>query len=168
MTAHADLGRRVFLHSYEAERDPDGAVLNGILTAPLIVAQWINTQYYFSTTDPEQFGAGTKAVHNVLGDIGVLSGAGGDLRRGLPLQSVRAGARLLHEPVRLLAVVQGSLDHIDHAIKESVTLRQLVENHWILLAARPNDASPWYRRGATGWAPHPIHDQEGQPWPAAV
>ena len=168
MTAHANLGRRVFLHSYEASRDPDGAVLTGILTAPLVVAQWINAQYYFSTTDPEQFGAGTKAVHNVLGDIGVLSGPGGDLRRGLPLQSVRAGSRLLHEPVRLLAAVQGSPNHIDQAIEASTTLRQLVENSWILLAARGAASSTWLRRGPSGWEPQPIHDQEDHPWPTAV
>ncbi len=168
MTAHANLGRRVFLHSYEADRDPDGAVLAGVLTAPLVVAQWINAQYYFSTTDPEQFGAGTKAVHNVLGDLGVLSGPGGDLRRGLPLQSVRAGARLLHEPVRLLAAVQGSPGHIDQAIAASVTLRQLVENQWILLAARPPGTSTWLRRSPAGWETQPNHDQEDPPWPAAL
>ncbi len=168
MTTHADLGRRVFLHSYEASRDPDGAVLAGILTAPLVVAQWINAQYYFSTTDPEHFGAGTKAVHNVLGDIGVLSGPGGDLRRGLPLQSVRAGARLLHEPVRLLAAVLGSPNHIDQAIESSATLRQLVDNSWILLAARTEASNTWLRRGPAGWEPQPIHDQEDKPWPTAV
>lgn len=168
MSAHANLGRRVFLHSYEASRDSDGAVLAGILTAPLVVAQWINAQYYFSTTDPEQFGAGTKAVHNVLGDIGVLSGAGGDLRRGLPLQSVRDGARLLHEPVRLLAAVQGSPGHIDKAIDASVTLRQLVENQWIQLAVRPAGTSTWLRRSPAGWEDQPIHGQGGRPWPTAV
>jgi uncharacterized protein len=151
LTDHLDLGRRVFLHSYETDRDPDGATLAGILTAPLVVAQWINAQYNFSTTDPDEFGAGTKVVHNVLGDVGVLSGPGGDLRRGLPLQSVRAGDRLLHEPVRLLAVVQGQLEHIDAAIDGSLTLRQLVHHRWIHLVARPHDGAPWQQRLASGW-----------------
>ena len=154
MTLGLNLGRRVFLHSYEAAADPDGAVLAGILTAPLVVAQWINAQYYFSTTDPDHYGAGTKAVHNVLGDVGVLSGPGGDLRRGLPLQSVRAGEDLLHEPVRLLAVVQGSLEHVDAAIAGSTTLQQLVENEWVSLVARPEYDASWQRRTASGWARH--------------
>lgn len=167
LTAHADLGRRVFLHSYDAAGDPDGSTLAGILTAPLVVAQWINAQYYFSATDPERFGAGSKAVHNVIGDIGVLSGAGGDLRRGLPLQSVRAGSRLLHEPVRLLAVVEGSLDHIDRAIAESSTLHRLVTNNWIHLVARPGADSSWQRRIGDGWEIH-RPAPEVHPWPAAV
>jgi uncharacterized protein YbcC (UPF0753/DUF2309 family) len=158
LTAGVDLGRRVFLHSYEPEADLDGSTLTGILTAPLVVAQWINAQYNFSTTDPELFGSGSKAVHNVLGDIGVLSGAGGDLRRGLALQSVRAGDRLLHEPVRLLAVVHGRREHIDAAIAGSPTLRQLVENEWIHLVARDpgKPAATWQRRLATGWADHSL------------
>jgi hypothetical protein len=152
LTAHADLGRRVFLHSYDATSDPDGSVLGGILTAPLVVAQWINAQYYFSATDPETFGSGSKAIHNVLGDIGVLSGAGGDLRRGLPLQSVRAGSRLLHEPVRLLAIVEGALAHIDAAMAASSTLHRLVANEWIHLIARPAPSSTWQRRSGDGWS----------------
>jgi uncharacterized protein YbcC (UPF0753/DUF2309 family) len=155
LTEQLDLGRRAFLHSYEADRDPEGATLAGILTAPLVVGQWINAQYHFSTTDPDRFGAGTKVVHNVLGDVGVLSGPGGDLRRGLPLQSVRAGNRLLHEPVRLLAVVQGRLDHIDAAIEGSPTLRQLVEHRWIHLVARADDGDPWQQRLPDGWAERP-------------
>jgi uncharacterized protein YbcC (UPF0753/DUF2309 family) len=151
LTQHLDLRRRAFLHSYEASLDPTGATLGGILTAPLVVAQWISAQYYFSTTDPEVFGAGSKAVHNVVGDLGVLSGPGGDLRRGLPLQSVRAGDRLLHEPVRLLAIVQGQRDHIDAAIAGSTTLQQLVGNRWISLVARHDPEDPWRQRTDEGW-----------------
>lgn len=163
LTQHLDLGRRVFLHSYELARDPDGSTLAGILTAPLVVGQWISAQYHLSTTDPDQFGAGTKVVHNVLGDVGVLSGPGGDLRRGLPLQSVRDGGRLLHEPVRLLAVVQGRLEHIDAAIEGSPTLRQLVHHRWIHLVARAHDGDPWRQRHDLGWAlrPHGLQHAPG-------
>ena len=161
-TRGVDLGRRVFLHSYEPSLDPDGATLKGILTAPLVVAQWINAQYYFSTTDPEVFGAGSKTVHNVLGDVGVLTGPGGDLRRGLPLQSVRAGDRLLHEPVRLLTVVEGNLDLVDAAIDGSVVLQQLVHNEWILLVARPEPGVPFRQRTQTGWHDRPLLDATRQ------
>ena len=88
---------------------PDGSALETILTAPLVVAQWINCQYYFSTVAPEVFGAGTKTIHNVVGTAGVIAGHEGDLRLGLPWQSVATGERLVHEPMRLLAVIQAPL-----------------------------------------------------------
>lgn len=173
LTAHLDLERRVFLHAYEQDLDPEGTVLGGILTAPVVVAQWINAQYNLSTADPEAFGAGTKALHNVVGDVGVLSGAGGDLRRGLALQSVRAGDRLLHEPVRLMAIVEGRREHIDAAIAGSTTLQQLVGNSWISLVARHGPGDPWQQRTRDGWAIRPIPaaapDREGVPsWAIAV
>ena len=71
LTAGRDLGRRVFLHSYDPDRDPDGSVLGSILTGPLLVGHWISSQYYFSTVDPEHHGAGTKPLHNLVGGIGV-------------------------------------------------------------------------------------------------
>lgn len=151
LTREADLAGRSFLHSYEPADDPDGTTLVGILTAPLVVAQWINAQYHFSTTDPEVYGSGSKALHNVVGDVGVLSGPGGDLRRGLARQSVRAGDRLLHEPVRLLAVVHGRRDHVDAAIAGSDTLGQLVRNGWIHLVVREPDDHVWWQRTAVGW-----------------
>ena len=151
LTVGADLAGRVFLHSYEPADDPDGLTLAGILTAPLVVAQWINAQYHFSTTDPEVYGSGSKALHNVVGDVGILSGPGGDLRRGLALQSVRAGDRLLHEPVRLLAVVHGRLEHVDAAIDGSAPFGRLVENGWIHLVAREPGCVGWRQRTATGW-----------------
>lgn len=156
LTAGIDLGRRSFLHSYDAAGDPDGSLVAGILTAPLVVAQWISTCYHFSATDPEVFGAGSKALHNVVADIGVLIGGGGDLRRGLPRQSVRDGDRLLHEPVRLLAIVQARLDHIDAAIAGSPTLQQFVHHGWIHLVARASAAEPWQQRTAAGWRPRPL------------
>ncbi|MCB0961930.1 MAG: DUF2309 family protein, partial [Acidimicrobiales bacterium] len=168
LTRGTDLGGRAFLHSYEPERDPDGTVLAGILTAPLVVAQWINAQYHFSATDPEILGAGSKAVHNPIGRLGVLSGPGGDLRRGLPLQSVRAGSTLLHEPVRLLAVITGRLDHIDAAIAGSPTLRTLVEGEWIHLVARPGPDEPWHQRTADGWIERePLPVRPAETWAVA-
>ena len=98
VTRGIDLQRRTFLHSYEADVDPDGSALETILTAPLVVAQWINCQYYFSTVAPEVFGAGTKTIHNVVGTAGVIAGHEGDLRLGLPWQSVATGQQLVHEP----------------------------------------------------------------------
>jgi hypothetical protein len=153
VTRGVDLGRRCFLHSYEAAADPDGAALETILTAPLVVAHWISSQYLFSTVDPVVLGAGTKAVHNVVGAIGVLAGPGGDLQLGLPWQSVADGERLVHEPVRLLAVVQAPLARIDAIVARNAVLRDLFGGGWVALAGREAPGEAWLRRTAEGWRP---------------
>ncbi len=161
MTAGLDLGRRVFLHSYEADADPDGSALETILTAPLVVAQWINCQYYFSAVDPEVFGSGTKTLHNVIGDVGVLSGGGGDLRQGLPWQSVGVGGRLVHEPVRLLAAVQAAPGRVADIVGRNRVLRDLLGNEWISLVARERPADEWQRWTPRGFLPW-SDDEEGR------
>lgn len=150
-TAGVDLGRRVFLHSYAAEQDPEGAVLRAIFGGPLVVAHWISSQYLFSTLDPERFGAGTKATHNVLGDLGVLSGPSGDLRRGLPLQSVAVPGCPGHEPLRLLAVVEAPLERIEAVLADTPAVDGLIRGDWMAMAARPAPDAPWSRRTASGW-----------------
>ncbi|MGE5407007.1 MAG: DUF2309 domain-containing protein [Syntrophothermus sp.] len=150
VTAGLDLERRAFLHSYRAEADPDGSGLETILTAPLIVAQWINCQYYFSTVDPAVFGAGTKTIHNVVAGIGVLAGHAGDLQLGLPWQSVADGERLVHEPMRLLAVVQAPLERIESIIERHSVLGDLFGNGWVGLAARERGSDPWQIRERGG------------------
>ena len=171
VTAGIDLQRRTFLHSYVAEVDTDGSALETILTAPLVVAQWINCQYYFSTVAPEVFGAGTKTIHNVVGSVGVIAGHTGDLQLGLPWQSVSDGERLLHEPQRLLAVVQAPLQRIDEIVERNPILQQLFGNDWVALAARENAEAPWQRWTRAGWRPwaessehvHPSYDKEMVP-----
>jgi uncharacterized protein YbcC (UPF0753/DUF2309 family) len=148
-----DLERRVFLHSYDADIDTDGSALETILTAPLVVAQWINCQYYFSTVCPQVFGAGTKTIHNVVGTVGVIAGHTGDLQLGLPWQSVSDGERLLHEPMRLLAAVQAPLSRIDTIIGSNPILQQLFGNDWVALAARESPDMPWHRWTRAGWRP---------------
>ncbi len=152
-TRGIDLGRRTFLHSYEAEVDKDASALETILTAPLVVAQWISCQYYFSTVSPQVFGAGTKTIHNVVGTAGVIAGHTGDLQLGLPWQSVSDGERLLHEPLRLLAVVQAPLERIDMIVERNPVLQQLFGNDWVALAAREDAEQPWQRWTRAGWRP---------------
>ncbi|GLP76612.1 UPF0753 protein [Mycobacterium antarcticum] len=155
MTAGIDLGRRAFLHSYDPDVDPGGGALETILTAPLVVAQWINHQYYFSTVDPHVFGAGTKTIHNVIGTTGVLAGHTGDLRLGLPWQSVAVGERLVHEPMRLLAIVQAPLARIDAIIDRNPLLQHLFDNDWITLTARAHHTDPFQMRTPHGWLASP-------------
>ena len=69
LTKSISLDGRSFLHSYDYRNDPEFAVLEQIMTAPMVVAHWINMQYYASTVDPIHFGSGNKTVHNVVGTI---------------------------------------------------------------------------------------------------
>lgn len=154
ITVGLDLGCRTFLHSYDTAIDPDGTALETILTAPMVVAQWINAQYYFSTVDPDVFGAGDKTLHNPVGGVGVLLGGGGDLRAGLPRQSVLDGDDPYHEPMRLLTVVQAPLERITAVVDRNDVLRHLFDGGWVTLAARAHPAAPWQlRRGDGTWAP---------------
>lgn len=152
-TRDLDMACRVFLHSYDPDADTEGVALETIMTAPLVVAQWISAQYYFSTVEPEVFGAGDKMLHNPVGGVGVVLGEGGDLRVGLPLQSVTAGAWSMHEPLRLLAVVQAPLDRVDAVVARNRVLSGLFGGGWITLAARAAANDDWSVRRPDGvWA----------------
>ncbi|HZF77721.1 MAG TPA: DUF2309 domain-containing protein, partial [Acetobacteraceae bacterium] len=105
-TQGLDLGGRAFLHSYDWTADRGFGVLELIMTAPMVVANWINLQYWGSTVDNAAWGSGNKVLHNVTGLIGVLEGQGGELRVGLPWQSVHDGARFVHEPMRLQVFIE--------------------------------------------------------------
>ncbi|WP_169077397.1 putative inorganic carbon transporter subunit DabA [Microcella alkalica] len=166
-TAGVDLERRAFLHSYDPVADADGRALETILTAPLVVAHWINAQYYFSAVDPDVLGAGSKTVHNLVGGAGVLAGPGGDLRIGLPWQSIGTRAGLHHEPLRLLAVVDAPLPRIDDIIQRADIVADLVFGDWVLLVAPGAEPGTWVRRTREGWQPYALdasmHTEEGAP-----
>jgi len=153
ITAGLDLACRVFLHAYDAESDGDGSALETIMTAPLVVGQWISAQYYFSAVDPDQFGAGDKTLHNPVGGIGVVLGEGGDLQVGLPAQAVGVGDHRMHEPLRLLAVIQAPLERIDAIIQRNQVLRELIGGKWITVAGRSHGDERWSIRSPGGtWA----------------
>lgn len=130
---------RVFLHEYLSELDPNGNVLEGIMTAPMLVTNWINMQYYASTVDNRLYGSGNKVLHNVVGGrIGVFEGNGGDLRIGLPLQSLHDGHRLRHIPLRLSVFIEAPQISIQAVIAKHEVVRNLVHNGWIhLLQIQP-------------------------------
>jgi uncharacterized protein YbcC (UPF0753/DUF2309 family) len=152
LTRGLDLQGRSFLHSYDWRQDKDGRVLNLILTAPLVVASWINLQYFGSSVNNRAFGAGAKTLHNVVGALGVIEGASGDLRVGLPMQSVHNGERLMHEPVRLHAFVAAPREMMSCVIADSQTLRELVDNNWVHLFALDDDGRPTHTyAGAMTW-----------------
>jgi len=171
LTAGLDLDGRAFLHGYDAQHDPTGRVLETIMTAPLVVAHWIASQYYFSTVDPEVFGAGDKLMHNPIGSVGVVSGEGGDLRVGLPLQSTHVHGRRHHQPIRLLAVIQADLARIEEIIGRHRILQVLVAGSWLRIAARSHPHEPWSTRTPAGtWItnPRPFDDETTIAEPTAL
>ncbi|MFG6160246.1 YbcC family protein [Halomonas sp. 1390] len=136
LTAPLDLAGRSFLHDYDWRTDADAARLELIMTAPLVVAHWINMQYNASVTDNRKFGSGNKVLHNVVGGhIGVFEGNGGDLRIGLPMQSLHDGERWRHEPMRLSAYLAAPTAAIDAIIARHESLQSLVGNGWLHLFA---------------------------------
>jgi uncharacterized protein YbcC (UPF0753/DUF2309 family) len=141
-TAHCNLAGRSFLHDYNWHNDTGFATLQLIMTAPMVVGNWINMQYYGSVVDNRRFGSGNKVLHNVTGgSIGVLEGNGGDLRVGLALQSLHDGARWIHEPMRLNVVIEAPQDAIDDVIARHDLVRELVENAWLHLFQIGEDGS---------------------------
>jgi uncharacterized protein len=147
LTRGLNLQGQAFLHSYEHERDTDGAVLELIMTAPMIVASWINLQYYASTIDNNRYGSGNKLLHNVTGQFGILEGNGGDLRFGLPWQSISDGSSLQHLPRRLTVMIQAPRGKVQAIMDKHESVNQLIQNQWVSLLIL--DAGLWYR-----WVPH--------------
>ncbi len=127
------LGGRAFLHDYDWTRDQGFAVLELILTAPVVVASWISLQYYGSVVAPGMFGAGNKLLHNVTGGLGVVEGNGGTLRSGLPWQSVHDGAAFAHEPLRMTVCVEAPSDAVSAILGRHPDLRALFDNGWMHL-----------------------------------
>ncbi|BDC49878.1 UPF0753 protein [Bryobacterales bacterium F-183] len=152
-TRDLNLQGRVFLHEYEPGADTDGSVLNLILNAPVVVASWINLQYFGSTVDNEVFGSGNKVLHNVAGTFGVWEGNAGDLRTGLPLQSLHDGTKWVHEPVRLQVLVDAPRERIESVLAASPNVRALFENDWIHLMVIEGQTISSYRGGSQGWQP---------------
>jgi uncharacterized protein YbcC (UPF0753/DUF2309 family) len=130
LTKHLFLDRRAFLNSYDYTTDPDGALLLNVLAPLGTVCGGINLEYFFSRMDNYKLGAGTKLPHNVMGLVGVANSSDGDLRSGLPLQMVE-----VHDPVRLLMVVEHYPEVVKKVIQSKPDLYEWFSNEWIHLVA---------------------------------
>lgn len=152
-TRGVDLEGRTFLHDYDWTTDPDNSILTLILSAPMVVASWINLQYFASTVDNDRFGCGTKALQNRISTLGVVLGNGGDLRTGLALQSVHTpDGRWYHEPLRLQVVVEAPHERIDAVLRDNEGVRNLVEQGWVrLFALDPAGDGAAYRMPGGAW-----------------
>ncbi len=134
LTQSIDLKGRCFLHSYDWKADQTGKFLTTILTAPMVVAQWINSQYLFSTLNNVAYGAGSKVTQNVTGKLGMMQGNASDLMHGLSLQSVySADGERYHEPLRLSTVVYAPRSSISDIIAAQDVLQKLFGHGWVTM-----------------------------------
>ena len=144
-TKAAHLGGRVFLHSYDHRADANDGTLELIMVAPMVVANWINLQYYGSTVNNAAFGSGSKVIHNVVGTLGVCQGNGGDIQTGLPLQSLHDGRRWIHEPLRLHVFIEAPRERIAAVLAKHENVRHLVDHGWLLLFAIEKEGQNYFR-----------------------
>lgn len=125
------LDRRAFLASYDPLADDvEGTVLTRILQAAVPVCAGINLEYYFSRVDSPGWGSGSKLPHNITALLGVMDGAASDLRTGLPWQMAE-----IHEPVRLLFIVEASPELLTRLFARHENIGRLVAHEWVLFAS---------------------------------
>jgi uncharacterized protein YbcC (UPF0753/DUF2309 family) len=148
------LDRRSFLVSYDpTEDDHEYSILGRILGAVVPVCAGINLLYYFSYIDPAGWGCGTKLPHNITSMLGVMDGAASDLRTGLPWQGVE-----IHEPMRLLFVIEAVPEAIEMIMRRNETVRQILQNGWVqlcLLNPQSNQLLLYHDRRFEEWHAQP-------------
>ncbi len=76
---------------------------------------------------------------------------GGDLRIGLPRQSLHDGDRWVHEPLRLTVVIDAEQEAIESVIRKHLVIQQLIENSWLHLSRFEQSGFERFSRGA--WEP---------------
>ncbi len=151
-TQSMNLESRSFLHSYDWRQDKDFSILNLILTAPVVVASWISLQYYASTVEPKMFGSGNKTLHNVVSRLGVIEGNSGDLRTGLPIQSVHDGTKFQHDPLRLTVILEAPVEEINNVLKNNELVRNLFDNEWLYMYVLDDEGKISHKyRGSFQW-----------------
>ncbi|QZA82345.1 YbcC family protein [Deefgea piscis] len=152
MTQRLDLAGRSFLHDYKYQEDTGFSVLELIMTAPMVVTNWINLQYYASVTDNLKYGSGNKLLHNVVGgNYGVFEGNGGDLRVGLSMQSIHDGENWRHHPLRLSVYIAAPRDAIEAIIVKHQAVADLIQNQWLFLFQWDTDLKQIWQYSAGQW-----------------
>ncbi len=148
------LDRRAFLNSYDHTTDPDGSILTAVMRPIGLVCGGINLEYYFSRVDNIKMGAGTKLPHNVMGLFGVANSSDGDLRPGLPWQMIE-----VHDPVRLLVIVEHKPDIVLKAINSSQEVFEWYKNEWVhIVALHPEEQQFYYFKEGAFTKYDPITD----------
>jgi uncharacterized protein YbcC (UPF0753/DUF2309 family) len=148
------LDRRAFLNSYDYSTDPEGNILTAVMRPIGLVCGGINLEYYFSRVDNIKTGAGTKLPHNVMGLFGVANSSDGDLRPGLPWQMIE-----VHDPVRLLVIVEHRPEIVLKAIQSSDEVFEWYKNEWVhIIALHPEEKQFYYFRNGAFEKYEPITD----------
>jgi hypothetical protein len=149
MSRGAFFDRRAFLISYDPTRDPEAKVLERHLYINGAVGAGISLEYYFSTANNAHYGCGTKVTHNLAGYCGVMQGASSDLVTGLPRQMIE-----VHEAMRILVVVEQTLELITAVYQRNAAVRELVGNRWVTVAAKHPDTGALHLFDPElGWLP---------------
>ncbi|MFC7204190.1 DUF2309 domain-containing protein [Haloferax namakaokahaiae] len=157
LTQDVNLDGRSFLHSYDWEKDDSGEALAAIVGGPLVVTQWINSQYYFSTVDNAVYGSGSKVTQNPVGNVGVYQGNGGDLMTGLPLQSLMASDDVpYHQPLRLSTVIHAPVERVTDSLEANADAARLLDNGWLSLTVvdPTRDGAAFHYDGDLSWTTH--------------
>ncbi len=93
-------------------------------------------------------------LHNVVGRMGILEGTAGDLRSGLPWQSVHDGEGLQHEPFRRNVFIEAPIDAMNDVLAANPSVRHRVDNPWLRLLAMDDAGTPSRRyTGDLQWEP---------------
>ncbi len=155
LTKDLFLDRRAFLNSYDYTSDPDGKILAGVIAPLPVVWGGINREYDVSRMDNSKLGAGTKLPHNVMGLIGVSNSSDGDLRAGLPLQMIE-----VHDPVRLLMVVEQDPEVVLAVISATPALYEWFINEWVHLVVYDPHTTSFFRFSNGAFVPYASHVKE--------
>jgi uncharacterized protein YbcC (UPF0753/DUF2309 family) len=86
-----------------------------------------------------------------VGGIGVMEGNAGDLKVGLPLQSIHDGEKFVHEPRRLTVYLEAAPDRIEAVLQAQPAVKQLFDHGWIHLISLAGNHTVRYT--AAGWIP---------------
>ena len=155
MTQQRFWDRRSFLISYDYEQDLDGHLLETQLLGNGVVGVGIALDYYFSRIQNGYLGSGSKVLHNLVGGFGVMEGTASDLRTGLAQQMTE-----LHEPMRLLVVLEALVETVTAIYQRQPYLKQLLDNEWLQLAVKDPKADALYEfiphKGLIKWEDIPI------------
>jgi uncharacterized protein YbcC (UPF0753/DUF2309 family) len=124
------MDRRALLTSYDPTKDDEqSTILAGVLGGVIPICAGISLEYYFSAVDNVGYGCGSKLPHNLASLIGVMEGAESDLRTGLSAQMVE-----IHEPMRVLFVVETTPEVMLSIMKRNSSVDRLVRNGWVQLS----------------------------------
>ena len=151
LTKNIDCEGRAFLHSYDYQEDLEGKILATILSGPLRVAKWINTQYLFSALDSVAYGSGSMVTQNIVSKIGVMQGMGSDLMHGLPLQMMfKDDGTLYYDLQRLTVIIYAPRDFIMRVLQKEIVIQKLFMNGWMHCVCIETNSSTFFILSSEG------------------